>query len=81
MADESEAKAQEMLTKLEELGAKVFYEKLLTSSDVSANGRVVVPKVRKATTASVGGGVTCIYCPEPVLVATSSLVSASFTRC
>jgi hypothetical protein len=30
---------------LEDVGARVFFEKQLTSSDVSASGRVVVPKV------------------------------------
>jgi hypothetical protein len=30
---------------LEDIGARVFFEKQLTSSDVSASGRVVVPKV------------------------------------
>lgn len=29
---------------LEEVGAKIFYEKQLTSSDVSGSGRVVIPK-------------------------------------
>lgn len=42
----NELKAEAMLKRLESLGAKVFYEKQLTSSDVSASGRVVVPKVR-----------------------------------
>lgn len=33
------------LLQLEDIGARVFFEKQLTSSDVSASGRVVVPKV------------------------------------
>lgn len=41
----NEIKAEAMLKKLESIGAKVFFEKQLTSSDVSASGRVVVPKV------------------------------------
>jgi len=43
MAD-NETKAEAILSLLESIGAKVFYEKQLTSSDVSASGRVVVPK-------------------------------------
>lgn len=35
-----------LLLQLEDIGARVFFEKQLTSSDVSASGRVVVPKVR-----------------------------------
>ena len=45
MAADAEAKAAAVLDKLKHVGAKVFYEKQLTSSDVSASGRVVVPKV------------------------------------
>eukprot|EP00877_Chromochloris_zofingiensis_P001165 jgi/Chrzof1/11049/Cz05g21210.t1 len=41
---DNEAKAEAMLKALEDIGAKVFFEKQLTSSDVSASGRVVVPK-------------------------------------
>jgi hypothetical protein len=44
MAD-NEAKTEAILSLLESIGGKVFYEKQLTSSDVSASGRVVVPKV------------------------------------
>ena len=44
MAD-NETKAEAIMSLLESIGAKVFYEKQLTSSDVSASGRVVVPKV------------------------------------
>lgn len=43
---DSEAQAEAVLKSLEAIGAKVFFEKPLTSSDVSATGRVVVPKVR-----------------------------------
>lgn len=35
-----------VVLQLEDIGARVFFEKQLTSSDVSASGRVVVPKVR-----------------------------------
>lgn len=42
---ENEWKAEQVLKQLEDIGAKVFFEKQLTSSDVSASGRVVVPKV------------------------------------
>ena len=31
---------------LDDLGAVVFFEKALTSSDASGSGRVVIPKVR-----------------------------------
>ncbi len=31
---------------LEKIGAKIFFQKNLTSSDASGQGRVVVPKVR-----------------------------------
>eukprot|EP00878_Enallax_costatus_P034889 GHUV01038825.1.p1 GENE.GHUV01038825.1~~GHUV01038825.1.p1 ORF type:complete len:120 (+),score=31.91 GHUV01038825.1:358-717(+) len=41
---ENEWKAEQVLKQLEDIGAKVFFEKQLTSSDVSASGRVVVPK-------------------------------------
>lgn len=33
---------------LEGLGAKVFYEKPLTSSDANGSGRVVIPKVGRS---------------------------------
>jgi hypothetical protein len=46
MAAEAEAQAAAVLEQLQRVGAKVFFEKQLTSSDVSASGRVVVPKVR-----------------------------------
>jgi hypothetical protein len=46
MAAEAEAQAAAVLEQLHRVGAKVFFEKQLTSSDVSASGRVVVPKVR-----------------------------------
>jgi hypothetical protein len=42
---ENEWRAEQVLKQLEDIGAKVFFEKQLTSSDVSASGRVVVPKV------------------------------------
>ncbi len=42
---DDEGRGEAMLKKLEELGAKVFFEKQLTSSDVSTTGRIVVPKV------------------------------------
>jgi hypothetical protein len=42
---ENEYRAEQTLKQLELIGAKVFFEKQLTSSDVSASGRVVVPKV------------------------------------
>lgn len=41
---ENEWKAEQTFKQLEDIGAKVFFEKQLTSSDVSASGRVVVPK-------------------------------------
>ncbi|KAI8477513.1 MAG: DNA-binding pseudobarrel-protein domain-containing protein-containing protein [Monoraphidium minutum] len=44
MAAEAEAQAAAVLEQLQRVGAKVFFEKQLTSSDVSASGRVVVPK-------------------------------------
>lgn len=43
---DNEYRAELALQSLERTGAKVFFEKQLTSSDVSASGRVVVPKVR-----------------------------------
>ena len=52
MAAEAEALAASVLEQLQRVGAKVFFEKQLTSSDVSASGRVVVPKVKT------GGAVT-----------------------
>jgi hypothetical protein len=36
-----------LVMQLEDIGARVFFEKQLTSSDVSASGRVVVPKVSR----------------------------------
>lgn len=54
MAAEAEAQAAAVLEQLQKVGAKVFFEKQLTSSDVSASGRVVVPKVRMRV---VGSGV------------------------
>jgi hypothetical protein len=47
MAAEAEAQAAAVLEQLQRVGAKVFFEKQLTSSDVSASGRVVVPKVSR----------------------------------
>ncbi|KAF8073022.1 B3 domain-containing protein [Scenedesmus sp. PABB004] len=41
---ENEWRAEQVFKQLEDIGAKVFFEKQLTSSDVSASGRVVVPK-------------------------------------
>lgn len=41
-----------VMLQLEDIGARVFFEKQLTSSDVSASGRVVVPKVSHFVTAS-----------------------------
>lgn len=32
--------------RMEGLGAKTFYEKVLTTSDTSGSGRIVIPKVR-----------------------------------
>lgn len=46
---ENEWNAEQVVKQLEDIGAKVFFEKQLTSSDVSASGRVVVPKVRCLT--------------------------------
>jgi hypothetical protein len=43
---DNEFRAEQVFKQLEDIGAKVFFEKQLTSSDVSASGRVVVPKVR-----------------------------------
>ena len=45
MAAEAEAQAAAVMEQLQRVGAKMFFEKQLTSSDVSASGRVVVPKV------------------------------------
>lgn len=42
---DNEFRAEQVFKQLEDIGAKVFFEKQLTSSDVSASGRVVVPKV------------------------------------
>jgi len=44
MAAEAEAQAAAVMDDLQRVGAKVFFEKQLTSSDVNASGRVVVPK-------------------------------------
>ncbi|GBF88542.1 hypothetical protein Rsub_01257 [Raphidocelis subcapitata] len=44
MAAEAETQAAAVLEQLQRVGAKMFFEKQLTSSDVSASGRVVVPK-------------------------------------
>lgn len=44
----SEADAAAVLQTLDALGAKVFFEKQLTSSDASGSGRVVIPKVSRA---------------------------------
>uniref|UniRef100_A0A383W833 TF-B3 domain-containing protein n=1 Tax=Tetradesmus obliquus TaxID=3088 RepID=A0A383W833_TETOB len=41
---DNEFRAEQVFKQLEDIGAKVFFEKQLTSSDVSASGRVVVPK-------------------------------------
>jgi hypothetical protein len=41
---EREFRAEQTVKQLEEIGAKIFFEKLLTTSDVSASGRIVVPK-------------------------------------
>jgi hypothetical protein len=46
MAAEAETQAAAVMEQLQRVGARVFFEKQLTSSDVSASGRVVVPKVR-----------------------------------
>jgi bifunctional DNA-binding transcriptional regulator/antitoxin component of YhaV-PrlF toxin-antitoxin module len=41
---DNEWRAEQTFKQLEDIGARVFFEKQLTSSDVSASGRVVVPK-------------------------------------
>jgi hypothetical protein len=41
------AKAADITRQLQEMQAKVFFEKPLTSSDASGSGRVVIPKVRR----------------------------------
>jgi hypothetical protein len=43
---DNELRAEAVYQQLEDIEATVFYEKQLTSSDVSASGRVVIPKVR-----------------------------------
>lgn len=53
----SAAAAPWLCLQLEDIGARVFFEKQLTSSDVSASGRVVVPKVCCKT--------SCSCCCEP----------------
>jgi hypothetical protein len=42
---DNELRAEAVYQQLEDIEATVFYEKQLTSSDVSASGRVVIPKV------------------------------------
>jgi hypothetical protein len=37
------------LKMLEERGATVLFEKVLTTSDASGSGRIVIPKVRAGT--------------------------------
>lgn len=44
---------------LEDIGARVFFEKQLTSSDVSASGRVVVPKVSVQQCPALAFGILC----------------------
>jgi hypothetical protein len=39
---------KDVIKGLEDLGAVVFFEKALTSSDASGSGRVVIPKVGQA---------------------------------
>ena len=70
VVDESEIKAEEVAARLEDIGAKVFFEKMLTSSDVSASGRVVVPKVCVLVWWACvrgGGGGTCARAAERAL--------------
>jgi hypothetical protein len=47
---DNELRAEAVYQQLEEIEAPVFYEKQLTSSDVSASGRVVIPKVSSSVT-------------------------------
>lgn len=53
-ATDPDVQAAAVMDQLQKAGARVFFEKQLTSSDVSASGRVVVPKVRARACAVVG---------------------------
>jgi hypothetical protein len=64
---DNEFRAEQVFKQLEDIGAKVFFEKQLTSSDVSASGRVVVPKVRGYKQARL---CSLHCCPVPVSSAT-----------
>lgn len=44
--DATDPRVQAVYKKLEDAGAKVFYEKVMTASDTAGSGRVVVPKVQ-----------------------------------
>lgn len=54
--DPNAAAAGAIVKAIEDMGAKIFFEKPLTASDASGSGRVVVPKVR----AWGGSGVSCV---------------------
>jgi len=57
----NELKAEAMYKTIEGIGARVFFEKQLTSSDVSASGRVVVPKVRSDMARKRISSVACVH--------------------
>lgn len=66
---ENEWKAEQVSKQLEDIGAKVFFEKQLTSSDVSASGRVVVPKVCKVSTNRFGRWLSLEFALVPAAIA------------
>lgn len=67
---------------LDDLGAVVFFEKALTSSDASGSGRVVIPKVGSAACSCMGQAISrfrsgtgriqlhaaCIHAPCPQML-------------